>query len=66
MSSVVTYDEFVAQWLSEIRDDEKLSSIERGRKFALKLISQWLDFSEDTTVWVWQQLREQTPMCHKL
>jgi len=46
--SIVTYDEFETQWLSEISDAEELTSVEKGRKFALKLISQWLDFSEDT------------------
>ena len=48
MSATVSYDEFEVQWLSDIHNYGELTSIEKGRKFALKLISQWLDFSEDT------------------
>jgi len=48
MSTTLTYDEFEAQWLSDICDDGELSSVEKGRKFALKLLSQWLDFSDET------------------
>ena len=48
MPAIVTYDDFKAQWLSDICENEMISSIEKGQKFALKLISQWLDFNEDT------------------
>jgi len=47
MSTTITYEDFETQWLSDIRDDEGLSTVEKGRKFALKLVSQWLDFSDD-------------------
>jgi hypothetical protein len=47
MSIEISYDEFEEQWLSDITESN-LSSVEKGRNFALKLISQWLDFSEDT------------------
>jgi hypothetical protein len=47
MSNAITYEEFKAQWLNDISNDESLSAVEKGRRFALKLISQWLDFSDD-------------------
>jgi predicted kinase len=47
MPSEITYDEFETQWLNDIKENN-LSSVEKGHRFALKLISQWLDFSEDT------------------
>jgi hypothetical protein len=48
MSELFSYDDFVDQWLSDINNVEGLTSTQKGRDFALKLISQWLDFSEDT------------------
>jgi len=48
MAETVTFSEFETQWLSEIQDDKTLSTVEKGRKFAIKLITQWLDISEET------------------
>jgi hypothetical protein len=47
MSITISYEEFETQWLSDITENN-LSSVEKGRNFAVKLISHWLDFSEDT------------------
>jgi len=47
MSTAISYESFEAQWLSDISDNETLSAVEKGRRFALKLVSQWLDFSDD-------------------
>jgi len=47
MSTTISYEEFETQWLSGITENNP-SSVEKGRNFALKLISHWLDFSEDT------------------
>lgn len=41
-----TYESFKEAWLNEILHDSP-SSVEKGRRFARKLLSQWLDFNED-------------------
>src|SRR5689334_20840920 len=41
-----TYESFKEAWLDEILHDDP-SSVEKGRRFARKLLSQWLDFNED-------------------
>ena len=47
MATTLTYEQFEAQWLEDI-ENESFSPFEKGKQFALKLISQWLDFNEDT------------------
>ena len=47
MSDIPSYEDFENQWLDEIKNNA-LSTVEKGRKFAQKLIIQWLDISEDT------------------
>ena len=41
-----TYESFKEAWLSEILQDNP-NSVQKGRRFARKLVSQWLDFNED-------------------
>lgn len=49
---VVSYEQFCEEWLAEIRD-HSMSSLEKGRHFAVKLITQWLDVtSEDEDLFV--------------
>ena len=38
----VTYEKFKEEWLREIKDTST-STVEKGRKFSVKLITQWLD-----------------------
>ena len=42
---VVDFDSFSESWLEDVRRDNP-STVELGRRFALKLISQWLDMSD--------------------
>ena len=42
----VSYQEFREEWLSEI-EDSALSPLDKGRRFAAKLITQWLGISTD-------------------
>ena len=46
MSNDLTFEAFEKEWLSSITDG-KPSTLELGRRFSRKLISQWLDFTED-------------------
>lgn len=41
-----TYESFKEAWLNEILEDNP-SSVQKGQRFARKLLSQWLDFNED-------------------
>ena len=42
----VTFDEFCEEWLSEFTEGN-LSPFEKGQRFALKLVTQWLDVNDD-------------------
>ena len=42
----VTYEQFRDQWLSEIEADSP-SSLEKGRRFAAKLVTQWIGITTD-------------------
>lgn len=42
----VTYEQFCSEWLSEIEDGSP-SSLEKGRRFAAKLVTQWLGVTTD-------------------
>ena len=42
----VTFDQFCEEWLSEFREGD-MSSFEKGRDFALKLVSEWLEVDPD-------------------
>jgi len=42
----VTFEEFRAEWLKEFEEAD-LSSVEKGQRFALKLVTQWLDVAAD-------------------
>ncbi len=46
MSDVLTFDAFENEWLENIVAGNP-NTMELGRRFSRKLISQWLDFSED-------------------
>ena len=49
---VASYEQFCEEWLTEIRN-ESMSSLEKGRRFAIKLITQWLDVTgEDEDLFV--------------
>lgn len=41
-----TYESFKEAWLSEILKDNP-NSVQKGQRFARKLLTQWLDFNED-------------------
>ena len=42
----ITFEEFKAQWLQEFEEGD-LTSVEKGQRFAAKLVTQWLDVSAD-------------------
>jgi len=46
MSDTLTFDAFEKEWLENIVAGN-LNTMELGRRFSRKLISQWLDFTED-------------------
>lgn len=46
MSNELTFEAFEKEWLSDIVSGNP-STIELGRRFSKKLVSQWLDFAED-------------------
>jgi hypothetical protein len=45
-TTVSTYEAFKEIWISEILHDSP-SSVQKGRRFSRKIISQWLDFNEE-------------------
>ena len=45
-SQVLTYEQFKEEWLADVVDGDP-SSVEKGHRFAIKLITQWLDVSAD-------------------
>ena len=42
----ITFEEFCDEWLDEFRHSEQ-SPLEKGRRFAFKLVSQWLGIPGD-------------------
>lgn len=46
LEQVAEYPEFREEWIAEIEEGNP-SSVEKGRRFAVKLFSEWLDLSED-------------------
>ncbi len=46
MSNELTFEAFEKEWLSDVVSGNP-STIELGRRFSKKLVSQWLDFAED-------------------
>ena len=42
----VTFEEFCAEWLDEFRNGA-LTSVEKGQRFAIKLVTQWLGVTGD-------------------
>ncbi|MDE2704825.1 MAG: hypothetical protein OXI35_07125, partial [Gemmatimonadota bacterium] len=42
----VTFEEFCEEWLREFTESD-LSPFEKGQKFAFKLVSQWLNVTDD-------------------
>jgi hypothetical protein len=42
----VTFEEFCEEWLSEFREGN-LPPFEKGQRFAIKLVTQWLNVTED-------------------
>ena len=42
----ITFEQFSEEWLKEFRENN-LSPFDKGRKFAVKLVSQWLGVTED-------------------
>ena len=46
MSESLTFEAFEKEWLSSVTEGNP-STVELGRRFSGKLISQWLDFAED-------------------
>lgn len=42
----VTFDQFREKWLSDFKKGD-MSSLEKGRQFALKLVSEWLEVDAD-------------------
>lgn len=43
----ITQKEFISEWLSDVRAGDP-STVELGRRFAQKLVTQWLDVSENS------------------
>lgn len=50
--NAVQFDEFLDSWKESIRDGSP-STVELGRRFSLKLITQWLDTSESGIEWIY-------------
>ncbi|MDO8142809.1 MAG: hypothetical protein Q6358_15020, partial [Candidatus Brocadiales bacterium] len=46
MSNGLSFEAFEKEWLSDIVSGSP-NTIELGRRFSKKLVSQWLDFAED-------------------
>ena len=44
--SEITFEQFRDEWLHEFSEVE-LSPLEKGRRFAFKMVTQWLDLNED-------------------
>ena len=42
----ITFDQFCEEWLREFREGD-MPSLEKGRGFAFKLVTQWLEVNED-------------------
>ena len=42
----ITFEEFREEWLREFTESD-LSPFEKGQRFALKLVTQWLDVTAD-------------------
>lgn len=42
----ITFEEFCEEWLKEFREND-LSSFEKGQRFAVKLVTQWLGVTDD-------------------
>ena len=42
----ITFEEFRDEWLSEFTEGD-LSPFEKGQRFALKLVTQWLGVTEE-------------------
>ena len=42
----VTFEQFREEWLREFTEEE-MASLEKGRRFAFKISTQWLDVNED-------------------
>ena len=42
----ITYEEFREEWLAEFRTGT-LTSLEKGQRFAIKLVTQWLGVTGD-------------------
>lgn len=50
--SAISFDEFRVSWLENVTDGNP-STVELGRRFALKLVTQWLDTSDATADFVY-------------
>lgn len=46
IQSDITFDQFCEEWLREFREGS-MSPLEKGRGFAFKLVTQWLEVNED-------------------
>ena len=46
LQSGVTFEEFCDEWLLEFTGGD-LSSVEKGERFAIKLVTEWLDVTDD-------------------
>ena len=42
----ITYEEFCQEWLAEFRNGS-LTSLEKGQRFAIKVVTQWLGVEGD-------------------
>ena len=47
IENTVNYEDFKKEWLKEILDDNP-SSVQKGNRFARKIIQQWLDFNDES------------------
>ena len=47
MGNNLTFEAFEKEWLEDVLSGNP-STIELGRRFSRKLVTQWLDISEDT------------------
>jgi hypothetical protein len=52
MSDIVEFEAFRMSWLESVQADSP-NTVELGRRFALKLVSQWIDASEATADFVY-------------
>jgi hypothetical protein len=48
MTNIVSFEDFLTEWLEEIKENNP-HSLELGRRFSHKLLTQWRDIDSSST-----------------